>query len=369
MKTKKSKLKGKRKSRASKGVGFGVGKLLWLVGGGILFLFIVLVAVFYSGWQSAGKLSPVYARLPLPVAMIGNSQHLITSKQLLQDLNSVKKFYQSNNFASQGKRVDFSTKQGQLRLQVKKKDILNKLIEDQVIIILAQKKNISVTSQEVDKAVQDSLKKSGSSYQELILNLKSTYGWTLDDFKNEIVKNQLYAKKLFQWYGKNILTTKKYQRAKIVKEKIVQDSEGHDNFSEIAKKFSEGDSAKNDGNLDWMTEKQIIPEVLVGIQDLKKGEISDIIISPLGMHIVKVGDVRETKEVKGNKKEYQLQQIFIRGVSFIDWVQEAKKELPVKIFTGKYKWDRNKGEVVFSNQQLQQQEEKIRRKSEGDPSL
>ncbi len=369
MKTKKSKLKKGGKREAKKDVGFGIGKLLWLVGGGILLLFIVLVAVFYSGWQSTDKLNSVYASLPLPVAMVDNSQHLITSKQLLQDLNSVKRFYQSNNFASQGKRVDFSTKQGQLRLQVKKKDILNKLIEDQIIVLLAQRKNISVTNQEVDKAVQDSLKKSGSSYQELILNLKSTYGWTLDDFKNKIVKNQLYTKKLFQWYEKNILTTKKYQQAQAIKKKIIKGKDGKDNFSDIAKKFSKGDSAKNDGNLDWMTEEQIIPEVLVGIQNLKKGEISDIIISPLGMHIVKVKDVREVKGDKKNKKEYQLQQIFIRGMSFVDWIQEMKKEISVKIFTGKYKWDKNKGEVVFSNQQLQKQEEEIRRESEGDPSL
>ena len=369
MKTKKSKIK-KKKGKVGKGIaGFGVGKWLGLTGGMVLLLLIALVVSFYSGWRFVGRFNFLYKKLPLPVAEVGVSDNLITSREWLGDFDAVKKFYSSGDFASRGKRIDFSTKQGQLRLQIKKKDILDKLIEDTIIVTLAKKNGITVTDQEVDEAVQKSLDESGGNYQELILNLKSSYGWSLDDFKNKIVKNQLYTKKLFKWYQKNILKTERYKKAQSIRRKIIKDKDGSDNFSEIAKQFSEGDSFKNGGELDWMTEEQIIPEVLAGIQKLKPGEVSDIIVSSLGMHIVKLKDVREVKKNKKSYKEYQLQQIFIRGISFVDWLQMAKKETKVKIFIGKYRWDKKEGRVVFNNPQLQQLEEKIRKESEGDPSL
>ncbi len=373
MKTKKSKIKrGKNKEgRLRKNNNLKIWKWFGWLGGVILLLLIIPVFIFYSGFgrKFADRLNFIYEKLPLPVARVGTSGALITSREWLQDFDSVKQFYNSRNFSSQGKRIDFSTKQGQLRLQIKKKDILDKLIEDKIIMALAKKNGITVSKQEVDEAVQQSLEKSGGNYQELILNLKASYGWSLDDFKNKVVKNQLYAKKLFQWYQKNIPTTKQYKQAQVIKNKIIQSQDGQDNFSDIVEKFSEGDSAKNDGNLNWMSENQIIPEVLAGIRDLKKGEISDIIVSPLGMHIVKIKDVREIKDDQSSRKEYKLQQIFIRGVSFVDWLRKIKSGTEVKIFIGKYKWDRNKGEVVFSNQQLRRREGQIRRESEGDPSL
>ena len=370
MKTKKSKIKKKKKDKTSKSVfGFGVDKWLGLIGGVILLLVIALVASFYFGWQFAGRFDFFYKKLPLPVATIGVSGNIITSREWLGDFDAVKRFYSSGDFASQGKRIDFSTKRGQLRLQIKKKDILDKLIEDKIIIALAKENGLIVTDREVDEAVQKSLDKAGSSYQELILSLKSSYGWSLDDFKNKVVKNQLYTKKLFQWYQKNILTTERYKQAQIVRQKITQTKDGKDNFSEIAKQFSEGDSSKNGGELDWMTGEQIIPEVLAGIQKLKPGEVSDIIVSPLGMHIVKLKDVREINKDKKSHKEYQLQQIFIRGISFVDWLQTVKRKTTVKILIGKYRWDKKEGKVVFNNPQLQQLEEKVRKESEGDPSL
>ncbi len=369
MKRKISKVKSKKKAQKKKIFRDGK-KWFWLVAGIILVLLTLMVALFYSRWQTTDKLNTIYKVVPLPVAIVGNSHQIINSKQLLEDFDSVKHFYQSKDFARQGKRIDFTTKQGQFRLQIKKKNILNKLIEDQVALNLTQKKGIKVTSEEVDEAIKKSLKESGGSYQELILNLQSSYGWSLDDFKNKVVKNQLYMKKLFQWYIKNFPSTKKYQKAQNIKEQIVYNKDGEDNFAEIAKQFSEGTSAKDGGELDWMSEEQIIPEVLVKIKDLKKGEISNIIVSPLGMHIVKVEDIRKVKNDKNKyQKEYQLRQIFIRGISFVDWLQKMKKEIPVKILVGKYKWDANQGEIVFSNEQLQKQEEKIKLESEGDPSI
>jgi parvulin-like peptidyl-prolyl isomerase len=143
------------------------------------------------------------------------------------------------------------------------------------------------------------------------------------------------------------------------------------NFNELAGRFSEGNSAKQEGELNWMKGSQIIPEVAVVIKKMEPGEISDIIISPLGLHIVKLEERRKIKS-KGNslvEEEFRLRQIFLKGTSFVDWLENEKQKISVKVFWKKYQWDKSKGEIIFSSENMRQIEKEIRIKSQGDPSL
>lgn len=362
---KKSYKKQIKKKKSKKGSGK---KTWWFFALGILtlgFFGILLGGVFYFNLAGSDLLKPVYGQLPLPIIRIGSEK--ITSAQLIQDARAVQKFYQSNNYSQQKMRVDFSTNQGKLRLQIKEKDILNKLIEDVMVKKIAKEKGLLLNKSEVDKAVEKSLQKSGGTYKQLELNLKANYGWSIDDFKNKVVKNQLYLDKLFKWYEGALKNTAEYKKAENIKDKLNTDGS---NFNELVTKFSEARSVEQQGELNWMKNSQIIPEVARVVKKMKPGQISDVIISPLGLHIVKLEGRRKINSKEDSSgEEVQLRQIFLRGTSFVDWLQREKQKMPVKVFWKKYQWDKNKGEIIFSSEDMRQIEREIRAKSQGDPSL
>ncbi len=333
---------------------------------GILIFISGIIGYFYLANVINPALKNIYKELPLPVVKIENQDDII-SRQLFQDTIAVRKFYESKDYTQKGGRVDFSTREGRVRLQIKEKDVLNKLIEDSIIKKIAESKGIKISSQDVDEAVEESLKKSDSNYKKLAVNLNSNYGWTIEQFKAKIVKNQLYLDELFKWYRENLQKSDDYKRAKKIKSDI---SESGDNFDEIARNFSDGESAKQNGKIPWMDESIIIPELVAVVTSLKEGQISDIVVSPLGMHIVMLEKRREVKSAEGVvKKEVQLKQVFIRSKSFVDWIQEQKKQVKVDVLLKEYEWDKNIGEIDFSSAELKSTVKKIKEKSQGDPSL
>ncbi|MBN2032591.1 MAG: SurA N-terminal domain-containing protein [Deltaproteobacteria bacterium] len=81
------------------------------------------------------------------------------------------------------------------------------------------------------------------------------------------------------------------QKALVVLEKA---REGQD-FSELAKKYSEDPAAKDGGDLGYFSENQMVKPFEEAAFRLQKGEISDLVRTPFGYHIIKVEDVKEAR--------------------------------------------------------------------------
>jgi len=65
------------------------------------------------------------------------------------------------------------------------------------------------------------------------------------------------------------------------------------NFSALARKISEHkDSAEKGGDMGWVTENQVIPEIRDAVSAMAKGEISKPIKTAQGWHILKLADIK-----------------------------------------------------------------------------
>jgi peptidyl-prolyl cis-trans isomerase D len=62
------------------------------------------------------------------------------------------------------------------------------------------------------------------------------------------------------------------------------------NFTELAKKYSEDTSAQNGGELDWVVRGQTVKEFEDAAFSMKPGEVSDLIKTGYGIHIIKLED-------------------------------------------------------------------------------
>lgn len=80
-------------------------------------------------------------------------------------------------------------------------------------------------------------------------------------------------------------------------ELAAQAKKNPDSFAELAKKNSQDPgSAPNGGDLDWQTRGAFVKPVEDAMFAMKKGEVSDVVQSDFGFHVIKLIDVKESKQ-------------------------------------------------------------------------
>lgn len=324
-----------------------------------IFLAAALIYVFEAN-NRLTKFSEKF--IPYPAAVI-NYKNFVTLNTLNSNLLSVKQFYENQDFSEVGLRVDFTTDDGKKRLKLREKELLNKMIEDKAIEILAKRNGITITAQSIDQNVERKLEEFGTK-DDVENRLSKLYGWTLDDFKQKAVKPGMYQEEL----EKIILEQNKDKFSGAAREKIekaARELNGKKDFSEVAKAYSDGSTAQDGGELGWFKKDQLVPEISSVAFSFDKGRRSDMIESELGFHIVEVED----KKTEGKEELVKIRQIFARKETFADWLDEQIKQMKIFIPLKEYNWNREKGMVEFSDEKMKEFEKSIMENFQGDASV
>lgn len=318
----------------------------------------LLVTYAFSGSHSWAK--RFAERSPYPVAVV-QFTHALSFHELASNLASVKRFYENQDFSKIGLRVDFSTEDGQKRLKIREKEVLNKMVEDEAIKILSKERDIIVTKEMASQGVARKLEEYGSG-KEVVENLDRLYGWTLQDFEEKVVLPSLFEEKLEESFAKEVDTTgsakEKIENAK----KMLASGKS---FGDVAKEYSEGQTASNGGELGWFALEDLAPELRKPVALQNVGTPGDVIESSLGYHIIIVDETKKDK----NKQLYKLKQIFARKEMFSDWLTEKMKKLPVMILSKDYYWDKENARVEFKSENLREFEKEIYQKTSGDATF
>ncbi len=145
-------------------------------------------------------------------------------------------------------------------------------------------------------------------------------------------------------------------------EEILKKLKNGANFVEMAKKYSEGPSAKNGGDLGYFTKGQMVPAFDKAAFSLKKGEISGIVKTQFGYHIIKVIDIKKahTKTFNQAKKEIEkklenkyasekMKEFFEKYKKIVPnkSLEELAKDLNLKIIS-KHNITKNDRELPFN---------------------
>jgi hypothetical protein len=317
-------------------------------------LFIIVYAVPYAWAQT------VRNQLFLPMVVVDGKQW-ISFREVAGDLKSIRRFYETQDFSEVGLRVDFSSDDGKKRLKVREKELINKLIEDRAIESLARSRGIVVTDEMVDQGVRRKLDEFGSTTA-VTDDLERLYGWSLNDFKSKIVRSSLYEEELSKLVLNEDATIE--QARKKIGEAETSLARGSP-FDRVAKDYSDGRTAKDGGTLGWFMIGDLTPELRKGVETQKIGVPGTTIESALGFHIVIVDAVKE----EGGEKWYQLRQIFVRKISFADWLTDHMKDMHVWVFDSEYDWNADTARLEFHDADMKNFERDLIRNKTGDAAF
>jgi peptidyl-prolyl cis-trans isomerase D len=120
-------------------------------------------------------------------------------------------------------------------------------------------------------------------------------------------------------------------------QKVLDEAKKGKDFAELAKKYSQDEAtAKSGGELGYFNSKQMDPAFSEAAFSLKPGEISDLIRTPYGFHIVQVEDVHAPRtvpfeevkaEIEKNLKLQKAQDIAFKKARDLRDVAYARKDI------------------------------------------
>ena len=281
------------------------------VAGYILLIWVVLLP---PGWSSAQEV------LDRIVAVVGND--II--------LESEFKFELSQYVSQAG--ITFKNAEEQNRLQ---RDFLGQMINNKLLLLAAQKDTtIQVTYKEVDAAVADQMKKVKAQFSEDAFQAQlQAEGLTENELKKkyrEQIRNQMMIDRLVSAkLSKVSVSTKEvkdfYQsyedsipdQPEAVKlshilleintspatldslkrkaEGILQLVKKGQDFAQLAAMYSDDPSGKEGGDLGFFKKGDMIPQFEDVAFTLKPGEVSDVVQTEFGYHIIQVDERKDDR--------------------------------------------------------------------------
>ena len=245
----------------------------------------------------------------------------------------------------------------------KKKNVLNKIIEQKLELQYAKQNKMEPTKDNIDNAIEE-IKKNNNFSDKMLEVMLSREGVTMEKYReslkqqitlskvlNSEVRNKIKVneKEIINYYEKN---KKKFLKPKqlrvyhiifVVKNKkdtfeprkqkkkalrvLKLAKQGRD-FEELARTYSEGPSKDTGGDLGWIKKGAMVPSFEKAAFSLRKGEISDLVKTEYGYHIIKVEGRREAKNRSLTEARDKIQEILFKKKyddKYNKWMAELKK--------------------------------------------
>jgi peptidyl-prolyl cis-trans isomerase SurA len=226
------------------------------------------------------------------------------------------------------------------RIQEVFRKILDRIIEEKLIEQEAKKSGIKVTSKEIEGAVEE-VKQKNKIGQEELERVLAAEGVTLEGFKKDLeskilrtkfvhsavkVEQRVGEKELIEFFQNNVnqyRVNESYRPAHILflilpeatpeqirgirkkSQRVLEKIKEGADFAKMAMEYSEDTSSRKEGgDLGYFKKGELLPTLEREAMKLQVGEVSDLIRTEVGFHILKLldrkgGEPPPFEEIKG----------------------------------------------------------------------
>ena len=257
------------------------------------------------------------------------------------------------------------TSRGELRASA-----LNRLIDLKLTEQKIRELDIKVTEEEVRQSIED-VKKQNNLSQEALVAALAGQGLSFDQYKAQL-KNQLERlrlmsqevrakiqvgeKELQEYYAANPARfgAEEQFRARHIFFRIGTDAPAEDikkvmmtasnvlfearsgkDFAELARNNSDDPGAKTDGgDLGMFKKGEMLPEIEATVTKMKPGEISELVVTKAGIHIIKLEESSVGKPKPFEEVKTEIEDALYRKKSeerFNQWLADLRKGASIEI--------------------------------------
>ena len=246
---------------------------------------------------------------------------------------------------------------------------LNGLVDAQIQLVRARQLNLHVTDEDVNQQI-DGLKKQNQLADEQFLQLLKARGLTLETYKKQVQESILVTKvvnaevrsrltvldtELQEAYrarqeqykiagGQTVShilfllppypTEQDAQRLRAKAEGVLQQLHEGGDFSKLARQYSDGPSAETAGLLGTFKPGELLPGFEEATAQLKPGEISDVVRTRVGFHIIRL----EARQAGGSRSfdevQEELKSEILRGKTekkYQEWLESLRQQAYIKV--------------------------------------
>jgi peptidyl-prolyl cis-trans isomerase C len=235
-------------------------------------------------------------------------------------------------------------------------NIINQLITQNLLLQAASKLNVTADEEVVNQQLENAQKArpdvAPDQLKELIqINLtiqtviqqevvskvaisdeeaQTFYDGNIDRF---IEQEQVQASHILIMVNSEATQEEKDTARKKIEELLVQAKEGAD-FAELAKEHSEGPSNERGGDLGFFARGQMVKPFEDAAFALGEGEISDIIETQYGYHIIKATDRKPERQMPFDEVKDQIQQSLFQekaNTEVSNWIAALRENAEIEI--------------------------------------
>ena len=247
--------------------------------------------------------------------------------------------------------------------------VLNILIDNKLAEKKAKELGIKVSDSDIDDEIKRIEEMKGITHKEFLKMLKKN-GVTYKEYRNQIKKsiermqlmefevrsriiiNDKMIKEYYETHKNEFRRGEKIRLASIFlktddpnnpekmkalmkrAQVIISRLKAGEDFSELAEQFSEGPGSDNGGDLGYFKPSELDPQLRKIVEKMKIGDVSDPIIRPFGIQIIKLLDrkkagIKPLKEVR----DYIYKILYNKEIDkrYSTWINELKQKAYIKI--------------------------------------
>ena len=229
--------------------------------------------------------------------------------------------------------------------------IVDTLITNKVIELEAEKQGVEISSDAIEEELDAFIESYGG---EDSFNSALEYsGITLDDFKYDI-EIYLMTKELmspdieiteedmetyFEENKADFAQPEQVRASHILVEdeatakEVLEKINAGEDFAELAKEYSTDGSAENGGDLGFFGTGEMVEAFETAAFALEVGEVSDIVETEYGYHIIKVTDKQEAADAVYEDHKEEIKEILIEeemNANYSTWLEELKESYDIE---------------------------------------